>query len=416
MAPIIPRRLPNKLVLVTDGAQPTQLQIIKQLLEGGARVRTTATCKESARWLDNLFSRFTRLGAFECIEMSPQYPSHPLIYREAVKDVHAIAHAATLPGLDRPAREAWDLTDRAIISVLEAAAHGASSVEAFVYTSSLSATVPFASQADTLVTEDACNTQDLMLQTAGRGNADTLRNSCLVRAEQTLRQWVRETKPRFRVNVVSPSNVIGQNFAPAHTTAWMNWVWEMYYNGGCAPLEIAGAGPTQAHWYVDVEDVALLHIACIFDERISNERLQAWGCYQDRNDVIDIMRSHKIMKARRALGQEFDFEKASAEVAQLYPIIADDEAPCGQLYTSSAKALGIFADHRWKGFGRWKEFEQTIRESLACFDANWGRRKGSSQVETVDIPSRKIQIDDIQTDEIPANGTRTDGGRPALVY
>jgi hypothetical protein len=126
-------------------------------------------------------------------------------------------------------------------------------------------------------------------------------------------------------------------------------------------------------WYVDVEDVALLHIASIFDERICGERIQAWGWYRDRNDVIDIMRDHTILETRRMLGEtRFDHQKAWKEAAQRFPIIVHDGPPCGQIYPSSARALSIFADQRfrWKGYGRWKGFEQTIRQSLAFFDAN----------------------------------------------
>ena len=42
------------------------------------------------------------------------------------------------------------------------------------------------------------------------------------------------------------------------------------------------AGPD---WYVDVEDVALLHVASIFDE-FASERLQAWGMRRDWNDAL----------------------------------------------------------------------------------------------------------------------------------
>jgi hypothetical protein len=222
-----------------------------------------------------------------------------------------------------------------------------------------------------------------------------------VKAVEVLWGWVGEFKPGFRVNVVSASNVIGYNFAPLYTADWVNWLWIMYRNGGRAPLEIQGGGVTQARmlifpfplsplpspttrrvswmgaygssdWYVDVEDVALLHIASIFDDRICGERIQAWGCYRDRSDVTDIMRDHTILEARRLLGEKFNLQKTWEAAAQRFPIIADDGPPCGQIYPSSARALSIFADQRfkWKGYGRWKEFEQTIRQSLAFFDSN----------------------------------------------
>lgn len=237
--------------------------------------------------------------------------------------------------------------------------------------------------------------------TASESGAEAVRNACLVRAEEVLWEWVNEKKPGFRVNVVSPSNVIGLNFAPlpyAEGPGWLDWVWLMYHNGGRAPLVVEGVGPTQAHWYVDVEDVALLHIAAIFDERISNERLQAWGWYRDRNDAIDIMRDHTVLENRRILGNSFDFKKAWEEAARRYPIILDDGPPCPQIYPSSARALEIFADERWKGYGRWKEFEQTIRQSLAFFDAKYPLLKSSVQAGRERILSSGLQFGDIKVE------------------
>ncbi|KAK3298811.1 uncharacterized protein B0H64DRAFT_439251 [Chaetomium fimeti] len=256
MALTVSEHLPNKLVLVTDGAQPTQFN-----------------GKSSSNFSSALSTQFIRLGAFERVEISSQC-SNQSVYRKTVKDVHAVVHAATLPGPNKPPTEPRNLTDQAVISMLESAAHEVS-VGAFVYTSSLTAMVPFVNEGDTFVAEDMCN------------------------------------------------------------------------NGGRAPLEMGGAGPTQAHRHVDVGDAALLQLADIFDERISNERVLARGCYRDRDDM---MRDQAITKASKTLGEEFDFEKARGE--------------------ASAKVLGIFADKRWKGYGRWKEFGKTIRESLVRFDAN----------------------------------------------
>ncbi|KAH6628045.1 hypothetical protein F5144DRAFT_495075 [Chaetomium tenue] len=378
-----PRALPDKLILVTNGTHPLQLQIIKQLLQAGSRVRTTVPSSSPSEWLDKLFARFVHTNAFQRVKTSPRFPNHPSTYQLAVRGVHAIVHDATPPEFSTktPIAEAWAHTERGVLALLEAAAREPS-VEALTYTSAL-----MGEAAAAAVPSVGGEEEEVV------GGAEAVRNSCLVKGEETLWGWVRDKKPRFKVNVVSPANVIGYHFAPLYTQDWMNWVWTMYWNGGRAPLEIQGAGVTQAHWYVDVEDVALLHIASIFDERIRGERLQAWGWYRDRNDVIDIMRDHTILEGRRMLGAEFDFQKAWEEAAKRYPIIDDDGTPCEQIYPSSARALAIFADGRWKGYGRWKEFERTIRQSLAFFDVNW---QWPEQVETGGglrvngIPTRRL--------------------------
>lgn len=242
MARPAPRALPDKLILVTNGTHPLQLQIIKQLLQSGSRVRTTVPSSDPSEWLDKLFARFAHANAFQRVKTSPRFPNHPSTYQLAVRGVHAIVHDATPPalapgpGTKTPLTEAWAATSRGVLALLEAAAREPS-VEALTYTSSLmgetaaaAAAVPFAGGEEGEVV----------------GGPEAVRSSCLVKGEETLWEWVRDKKPRFRVNVVSPANVIGYHLASLYTQDWMNWVWTMYWNGGRAPLEIQGAGATQA--------------------------------------------------------------------------------------------------------------------------------------------------------------------------
>lgn len=154
-------------------------------------------------------------------------------------------HTASLPSSHVPCAEAWAFTSETVLAMLTAASHEPS-VEALVYTSSLAAAVPFVNEGHTVVAVDARNDRDVERALAGEGAVDAVRNSCLVKAEEVLWRWVGEFKPGFRVNVVSASDVLGQNFAPLYTADWMNWLWTMYCDGGRAPLQIEGGGDTQA--------------------------------------------------------------------------------------------------------------------------------------------------------------------------
>ncbi|KAK4103023.1 NAD(P)-binding protein, partial [Parathielavia hyrcaniae] len=347
----------DDVVLVTHGTQPIPLQIIKQLLELGCRVRTTLSWMESAPWLNRLFSRYASAGKFEHVTLPPGHPTNRYFYQEAVKGVTAVVHSATLPRFNHALPEIWSMAADSVRYMLEAAEHEPS-VRAFVYTSSIRAAAPLIPQTDERVKEDSWNAKDTILALTSRGQCseETLRNSSLVRAEQAVWQWKVQAEQSgpggssFKINVVSPANVIGQNFAARYTDAWQNWIWQLYQTGR-ATEEIPGAGPTQTHWYVDVEDVALLHIAAIFDPEIVGQRLHAWGSYRNWNDAIEIL-------------NEYDPESQDKR-----SFFGHDGAVCGQLYTRAPEVRQML--QRWKGTDSsqpcWKPFEKTICESVDVF-------------------------------------------------
>ncbi|KAK4153540.1 hypothetical protein C8A00DRAFT_33701 [Chaetomidium leptoderma] len=353
-----PVKIPtDAIVLVTNGTQPVPLQIIKQLLEYGCRVRTTTTWMAPASWLDELFSPYMQLRMFERVTLMPGHPNHKSFYRDAVKGVHAIVHTATIPRLNHSLQDVWSLTAESVVCMLEAAEREPS-VRAFVYTSSMVAATPLVTPSDQLVTEDSWNARDPILALMGQGSPAIVRNSSLVRAEQALWQWNRERTPEFKVNVVSPANLIGQNFGSQHTTHWENWIYQLYHYG-CAREEIPDAGPTQAHWYVDVQDVALLHVAAIFDPKVFGQRLQAWGCYRDWNNAMEVLQDieNDDMKVLRKIENS----------TMRYPRIRGDGVTRGQLYAKYDQVGEIL--ERWKGTGSswWKPFEETVKESVYSF-------------------------------------------------
>ncbi|KAL1840809.1 hypothetical protein VTJ49DRAFT_7708 [Mycothermus thermophilus] len=314
---------PNTLVLVTNATQMIHLAVIHQLLSRGCRIKT---------------------GQFERVSLSPGHPLHKSVYRDAVKGVYAIVHSPTVPNLDNTLEDVWSLTAASVTCMLEAAEREPA-VQAVVYTSSMVAAAPLVTPRDVAVTDDSWNIKDTMRAvTSPRGGDHVVRNSALVRAEQELWEWYEEQRPGFKINVISPSNIIGQVLGAEHTTDWRNWLWRLYRYGRAGEV-IPGAGPTQAHWYVDVEDVALLHVAAIFDSDITSHRLQAWGCFRDVNDAIAVL-------------ERLDDKK-------VYQRVGDDGVNRGQLYTSFTRVSEIL--FKWKGKGSWKEFEDTVVESIKMF-------------------------------------------------
>ncbi|KAL2266656.1 hypothetical protein VTJ83DRAFT_6008 [Remersonia thermophila] len=305
---------------------------------------TLVLVTNATQLLDRVFAEPIKAGRFERVSLSPGHPLHKSVYRDAVKGVHAIVHSPAVPNLDNTLEDVWSLTAASVTCMLEAAEREAT-VQAVVYTSSMVAAAPLVTPRDVAVTDDSWNIKDTMRAvTSPRGGDHVVRNSALVRAEQELWEWYEEQRPEFKINVVSPSNIIGQVLGAEHTTDWRNWLWRLYRYGRAGEV-IPGAGPTQAHWYVDVEDVALLHVAAMFDPDIASCRLQAWGCFRDVNDAMAVLERLDGTKVYRRVG--------------------DDGVNRGQLYTSFTRVSEIL--RRWKGKGSWKEFEDTVVESIGKF-------------------------------------------------
>jgi hypothetical protein len=261
-------------VLVTNATEPVPLQVIKTLLERGCHVRAATTWMEDASWLDVIFSPYRRLRMFEHVTVGPGEPQHKSFYRDAVKGVYAIVHSPVLPNLEHAMQDYWARAADSVVCMLEAAERE-SSVKAFVYTSSIVAAAPVITPTDLLVTEDSWNFKDPILALTGQTEKDVLRRAGMVQAEQALWHWKMEQRPRFKVNVVSPANLIGQNFAAEYTTHWRNWIWRLY-KYGFAREEIPGAGPTQARRFL------LSQSSLLFDSdvarQIGTSMSKTWRC------------------------------------------------------------------------------------------------------------------------------------------
>ncbi len=236
----------GSLVLVTNGTQPVQLQVIKQLLERGCRVRATSDSKETGYWLDNQFCVEKRSGRFEYFKLDPG--SGPgdkqQLYQQAVAGVDAIVHSPTIGDLDQPVKEVWAAAAESVVKMLEAA-NAEKSVHAFSYASSIVAVTPLVSEDQRLVTENSWNAKDPILALSGQNEHHLVHSSSVTYAEQALWQWARTNSPKFKINSICPSNLIGQNFAAERTTDWKNWIFELYQDGKAQEV-IPGAGPTQA--------------------------------------------------------------------------------------------------------------------------------------------------------------------------
>ncbi|KAH6663303.1 hypothetical protein F5X68DRAFT_177957 [Plectosphaerella plurivora] len=289
-------------VLVTGATGFVASHVTKQFLERGYKVRGTVRDLNSASWLiDNHFQSFKDNGSLELIAVPDLGAEDAFV--DAVKGVSAIAHIATISSLDPNPHNVVPQTVAGTVSILKAALMEPSVKEIVYTTTLLTATFPGPGN-DTKVERHTWN--DGAVEAAWAPPPYDASRSMLtytaskIAAEKALWSFVEENHPHFTVNAVSPGCVIGEPLHRKHFDSPVYWVRPLF-QGDKATLEVFHTSV-----FVDVKDIALLHVAAILDPEVKNARLQAWGHLAHWNDLLAILR--KLRPQREFIADYTDYE------------------------------------------------------------------------------------------------------------
>lgn len=125
-----------------------------------------------------------------------------------------------------------------------------------------------------------------------------------VAAEKEVWRFVEEQDLHFNVNVVSPAAMIREPLSTKHVEGQASWV-DRAFRGNKMGMGQMQAGKTElpsypipgynqsltiAAFFMDVKDVALIHVAAVLDPEVKNARLQSWGHSAHWNEVLSILR------------------------------------------------------------------------------------------------------------------------------
>ncbi|EHL02984.1 putative Aldehyde reductase 2 [Glarea lozoyensis 74030] len=198
--------------------------------------------------------------------------------------VSAIAHVASNLTFKADPNAVIPEVIAGIKSILKSAASSAT-VKRFVFTSSSTAAAsPIPNKVfhiDSKTWNDAVVDEAWAPPPYEPMRAYAVYSASKVEAERALWKFVEENKPGFVVNAVLPDTVFGKILdrnLHVSTAGFVNAL----YKGEQQHL------PPQ--WFVDVQDVALLHLACMTDPLIKNERIIAFAEPWNWNDILRIMR------------------------------------------------------------------------------------------------------------------------------
>ncbi|RDH36034.1 aldehyde reductase II [Aspergillus welwitschiae] len=278
------------LVVVTGVNGYVGSYVAEKLLEKGYRVRGTVRNATRCLWLLDLFEEKYGKGKFELTVVEDM--ARDGAYDEAVKGASGIVHVASIvqPGPDP------NLTIPPVLAGIRGILQSAireKSMRRFVLTSSSVAVLEPTSLKQT-VTVDMWNDRAVELAWAPppflESRGMDIYAASKVLGEKEMWSWVDREKPHFVANSVIPPVIFGKPLSTKH---------QGYPSTSAIPVTIlendkaamaAFIDQFPPFFFVDVEDVARLHVAGLIHPEVMNERLFAFAGPFNRNDILAILR------------------------------------------------------------------------------------------------------------------------------
>ncbi|KAJ5578223.1 uncharacterized protein N7459_007187 [Penicillium hispanicum] len=270
-------------ILVTGVNGYIASHIASQLLRLGYNVRGTVRDPFKSKWIEELYKVKYEDCKFELVQVEDA--TRPGAFHDAIQGISGVAHVATVfGGTPNIIDSVIDMNRNLLITAAQEP-----TVKRFVYTSSSEAAVYSSflehdEMNSTLITANTWNEKAVervrggMLPPTPKGGFDVYAASKTL-GEQATWQWVRECQPGFVVNTVLPSLCFGPSVDPknqghASSSGWPVAIFGNEFHKIWPFLKYII--PTGAY-FVDAEDVALLHVAGLINQDVRDERLFAFG-------------------------------------------------------------------------------------------------------------------------------------------
>ncbi|KAJ3460928.1 hypothetical protein MRS44_011795 [Fusarium solani] len=285
--PSVEATIPSgSMVLVTGATGFVASHVTRQFLERGYKVRGTVRDLAQASWLiDNHFKSYAESGHLELVVVPDLVADGA--FDEAIKGVSTIAHIATISNLDPSPHNIIPQTVTGATGVLKSAIKEPS-VRRVVFTSSIMAAVLPVAGNDTRVDDDTWN--EAAVEAAWAPPPYEPSRTLItyaaskVAAEREVWRFVEQEKPHYTFNVICPSGIIGEPLHQKHAEAPTNWI-ATHFRRDKTSLDAFPAA-----FFVDVKDIALLHIAAMLDPQVKNARLHSWGHSSNWNEFLAVLR------------------------------------------------------------------------------------------------------------------------------
>ncbi|KAI9743079.1 MAG: hypothetical protein M1818_003374 [Claussenomyces sp. TS43310] len=279
----------DSIVLVTGINGYIGSHIADQLLEAGYKVRGTARTLAKADGVRRALEKKHGSGKVETVAVGQM--SEDGAFDEAVKGVSGIAHVASNVSFDENPNTVIPEVISGVRSILESAAKEPS-VKRFVYTSSSTAATAPKPNKKFIITKDTWNNEAIEAAWKPppyeRARAWDVYGASKTQGEQELWKFVAEKKPHFVANAVLPNTTLGPLIDPTQVGSTAKLVVFDIYNGN---TDFATSFPPQ--YFIDVRDVARLHLVGLVNPDVHNERIFAFAEPFNFHDIFAAVKAAK---------------------------------------------------------------------------------------------------------------------------
>ncbi|CAG8070524.1 unnamed protein product [Penicillium salamii] len=271
-------------VLVTGSNGFIGSHTVDQLLKAGYLVR--GTVRQAKPWLNELFDQKYGKGKFETFVL-PDLTSD-LECEKAVEGMSGVIHIAADVSMNPDPKAMVPKAIEATLNILKAASKQPD-IKAVVLTSSSTAAYTPRSDGEVrMITQDTWNNDAVKMawdeDTPQQAKGYAVYVACKTEAERSAFRWVEENNHPFVLNTVLPSITFGKVLAPQIPGSTQSFVRNMLKGDDSVSKFI----PPQ--WYVDVADVARLHVAALLSPTVWFERIFAFAAPQNWTEIIRILR------------------------------------------------------------------------------------------------------------------------------
>ncbi|CAG8397788.1 unnamed protein product [Penicillium salamii] len=271
-------------VLVTGSNGFIGSHTVDQLLKAGYLVR--GTVRQAKPWPNELFDQKYGKGKFE-IFVLPDLTNNVECER-AVEGVSGIIHVAADVSMNPDPKVRAPKAIEATLNILKAASTQPDIKAVVLTSSSTAAYTPRPDGEVRTITQDTWNNEAVKMAwdegTPLQAKGYSVYVACKTEAERSAFKWVEENNHPFVLNTVLPSITFGKVLSPEIFGSTQSFVRNMLKGDGSASKYI----PPQ--WYVDVADVARLHVAALLSPTVRFERIFAFAAPQNWTEIVRILR------------------------------------------------------------------------------------------------------------------------------
>ncbi|KAI8312030.1 Aldehyde reductase 2 [Colletotrichum sp. SAR11_59] len=273
----------GSLILVTGANGYIGAHVIDNLLKLGYHVRGTVRAEKP--WLKELFDKYGE-GAFEQVVVPHLEDEEALGH--AMTGTAGVVLVASDLSLSNDPQKVIPFVVKATENALSAAAKHDSIKRVVLTSSAFAASTPEANETGVVVDENTYN--ERAIKAAWDPNTPAHRMPFMVYAaskaegEKAAWKWLEEHKPGYVFNTILPNFTSGEIMHPQMSGSTMKMAADVL-TGNHAALKAFMPQP-----YVDVGDVARLHIVALLAESVKSKRIFAAARPVNVSDFIDVLR------------------------------------------------------------------------------------------------------------------------------